>query len=90
MLGVEEQKTGEVRTTEVPKCAWYQDYFDNGCHFSTANTLHTVFQLPGSVVVGLMNPKETILRENWLVLSTAISLLAWGGAAYFLYRRFTR
>jgi hypothetical protein len=90
MLGVEEQKTGDVRTTEVRTCPWYQDYTGGACKFSTANAVHTVFQLPGSVVVGLMNPQEAVLREHWLVLSTAISLLAWGGAAYYLYQRFTK
>lgn len=75
--------------TTMPICSWYQERISGVCKFSTTNTVHTLFQLPGSVVVGLINPKATVLSETMITLSTAISLIAWGGAAYYLYRRFT-
>lgn len=83
------KSAGGVKTTEVPTCSWYQEFRDGACKFTTSGTVHTLFQLPGSVVVGLINPKATVLSESMITLSTAISLVAWGGAAYYLYRRFT-
>ena len=74
-------------------CSWYQELKNGSCEFSLGSTAHTVFQLPGSIVVGLINsPKAgdppAALSEGMMTLATAISLVAWGGLAYYLWRRF--
>lgn len=87
--------TGTVITTPpLPDCSWFQAPSGGKCEFSFTGTLHTVFQLPGSVVVGLINtPKPgevAVLTEGMMTLSTAISLVVWGGAAYLLWTRFSK
>lgn len=79
-------------------CAWYQTSTVGtdgrcACSFSLINTAQTLFLLPGSVVAGFMVKPEpgndrAILSQNMMILATAISLAAWGGLGYYLWRRF--